>query len=71
MSNAKKIKTSITSRKELMRFSQDCLRAYKAQGEIPSMPSQWTGSDYGKAYAVLVRFWNDEPITQSAVLRMS
>ena len=55
---------AITSRKELMRFSQDCLRAYKAQGEIPTMPSQWAGSDYGKAYEVLVRFWNDEPITQ-------
>ena len=67
MGNTKKIKTSITSRKELMRFSRDCLVAYQAQNEIPAMPSQWAGSDYGKAYDVLVRFWNDEPITQSQV----
>jgi hypothetical protein len=62
-----KTRQAITSRKELMRFSQDCLRAHKIGSAIPAMPSKWAGTSYGRAYAVLVRFWNDEPITQSAV----
>jgi hypothetical protein len=42
MSKTRK-RPAITNRQELMRFSQDCVRAYKAGNAIPPMPAQWRG----------------------------
>ena len=46
------------NRQQLLKFSQDCIRAYKAGDDCPAMPSSWAASrQWSAAYSKLVHFW--------------
>ena len=46
------------NRQQLLRFSQDCIKAYKAGDDCPLMPSSWINSyQWTTAYRRLLGFW--------------
>ena len=49
------------TRKQLLRFAQDAIRAYRAGDACPVMPSSWAGSKkWPEAYTKLQEFWAGE-----------
>jgi len=56
--NERKTRQPYANRQQLLRFSQDCIKAYKAGNDCPQMPETWYASgDWTSAYSKLYSFW--------------